>query len=149
MLNGQGFIKLSRTNRFDLPKQKTSRRPLTVWFAACAVLAVSAFNLVTYIVGIIVLLNEFEESTTVVLLVALSLSALFLVALPLWVGVASLRGSATSAGWAIIFFVAQFLVAFQSLDPKQYVLSAIALAAAILLWVPASRAYARGRTAER
>lgn len=99
--------------------------------------------MVTFVTGVVILLSEYEESTTLVLLVALSLSAIFLVVLPLWTGIAALQRSATASGWAILYFVAQFLVAFQSIDPVQYFISAIALAAAVLLWVPATRAYSR------
>ena len=103
-----------------------------------------AFNVVTYVTGVFILLSDFDESTTVVLLIALSLSAIFLVVLPLWTGVAALQRSVSAAGWAVLYFVAQFLVAFQSIDPVQYLISAVALAAAILLWIPATRAYSRG-----
>lgn len=149
MLNGKGFMKPLRMPRLDLPSQRASR-PLTLWLGASALLVAAAFNLVTYVTGVFSLLSQdFEESTTVVLLVALSLAAVFLVVLPLWTGIAALRGSATAAGWAILYFVAQFLVAFQSLDLVQYVISAVALAAAILLWIPATRAYSRGSKAVR
>nr|RZI36037.1 hypothetical protein BJQ95_01570 [Cryobacterium sp. SO1] len=85
------------------------------------------------------LLSDFDESTTVVLLVALSLTAIFLVVLPVWTGIAVLQRSAFAAVWAVLFFVAQFLMAFLNIDPVQYVISAIALTAVVLLWIPATR----------
>jgi hypothetical protein len=144
MFNGQGYIKPSRTPRLDRPSRRKIQRPLTLWLGVSALLMAGAFNLVTYVTGVFILLSDFDESTTVVLLIALSLSAIFLVVLPLWTGVAALQRSVSAAVWAVLYFVAQFLVAFQSIDPLQYVISAVALAAAILLWIPATRAYSRG-----
>ncbi|TFD76043.1 hypothetical protein [Cryobacterium fucosi] len=144
MFNGQGFMKPLRTPRLDVPSKRKSQRPLPLWLGASALLGAGAFNLVTFVTGVVILLSDYEESTTVVLLVALSLSAIFLVVLPFWTGIAALQRSATASGWAILYFVAQFLVAFQSIDPAQFFISAVALAAAILLWIPATRAYSRG-----
>ncbi|TFC05290.1 hypothetical protein [Cryobacterium mannosilyticum] len=42
--------------------------------------------MVTFMTGVVILLSNYEESTTVVLRVALSLSAIFLVVLPFWTG---------------------------------------------------------------
>jgi hypothetical protein len=144
MFNDRGFMKHPRTPRLAAPLKRQSKRPLPLWFGASALLVAGAFNLVTYVTGVLILLSGFDESTTVVLLIALSLSALYLVVLPIWSGVAALQRSAFAAGWAVLYFVAQILVAFQSIDPVQYFISAIALAAAILLWIPATRAYSRG-----
>ena len=145
MFNGQGFMKPSRTPRLGVSSKRQKQRPLTLWLGAAALFVAGALNLVTYVTGVVILLSDFDELTTWVLLVALSLSAIFLVVLPLWTGVAALQRSGSAAGWAVLFFIAQFLVAFQSIDPVQYSISAIALAAAILLWIPATRAYSRGR----
>jgi hypothetical protein len=149
MFNGQGFMKPPRMPRLDVPSKRKIQRPLPLWLGASALLVAGAFNLVTFVTGVVTLLSDYEESTTVVLLVALSLSAMFLVVLPLWTGIAALQRSATALVWAILYFVAQFLVAFQSIDPGQYIITAIALAAAILLWVPATRAYLQGSSAIR
>jgi hypothetical protein len=144
MFNGQGFMKPLRTPRLDVPSKRKSQRPLTLWLGASALLVAGAFNLVTFVTGVVILMSDYEESTTVVLLIALSLSAIFLVVLPVWTGIAALQRSAPASGWAILYFVSQFLVAFQSIDPVQYFISAIALVAAILLWVPATRVFSRG-----
>ncbi|WP_130177353.1 hypothetical protein [Cryobacterium sp. SO1] len=139
MFNGQGFMKPSRAPRLDVPSRKMSRRPLPLWLGASALLVAGAFNLVTFMTGVFMLLSDFDESTTVVLLVALSLTAIFLVVLPVWTGIAVLQRSAFAAVWAVLFFVAQFLMAFLNIDPVQYVISAIALTAVVLLWIPATR----------
>lgn len=144
MFTRQGFIKRSWTPRFDVPSKRMSKRPLTLWLGASVLLVAGAFNLVTFMTGVFMLLADFDESTTVVLLVALSLTSIFLVVLPVWTGIAALQRSAVAAVWAILYFVAQFLMAFLNIDPVQYFISAIALAAAMLLWVPATRAYSRG-----
>ena len=144
MFNGQGLMKPFRTPRLVVPSKRKSQRPSPLWLGASASLGAGAFNLVTFVTGVVILLSDYEESTTVVLLVALLLSAIFLVVLPFWAGIAALQRSATASGWAILYFVAQFLVAFQSIDPVQYFISGVALAAAILLWISVSRAYSRG-----
>ncbi|POH71248.1 hypothetical protein C3B59_01180 [Cryobacterium zongtaii] len=61
-----------------------------------------------------------------------------------WAGIAALQRSAFAAVWAVLYFVAQFLMAFLNIDPVQYFIYAIALAAAVLLWIPATRVYSRG-----
>ena len=86
MLNGQGFIRPLRTPRLDVPSKRKSQRPLPLWLGASALLVAGAFNLVTFMTGVVILLSNYEESTTVVLRVALSLSAIFLVVLPFWTG---------------------------------------------------------------
>lgn len=136
-------MKLSRTLRFDVPVRTKRPRPVTLWLGGSGLLVAGATNLVTFVTGVVVLLSDFDDSTTVVLLVALSLAALFLVVLPLWTGIAALRRSAFAALWAVLYFVAQFLVAFESIDLFQYLIALVALAAVILLWVPASRTYSR------
>ena len=144
MFNGQGFMKPFRTPRLDVPSKRKRQRPPPLWLEASALLGAGAFNLVTFVTGVVILLSDYEESTAVVLLVALLLSAIFLVVLPFWTGIAALQRSATASGWAILYFVAQFLVTLQSIDPVQYFISGVALAAAILLWISVSRADSRG-----
>ena len=148
MFNRQGFMKPSWT-RLDVPSKRMSKRPLALWLGASALLVAGAFNLVTFVTGVFILLSDFDESTTVVFLVALSLTSIFIVVLPVWTGLAALQRSAFAAVWAILYFVAQFLMAFLNIDPVQYFISAIALTAAILLWIPATRAYSRGSKARR
>lgn len=144
MFDGHGFIKPSRTPRLSVRSKGMSQRPLTLWLGASALLVAGAFNLVTFVTGVFMLLSDFDESTTVVLLVALLLTAIFLVALPVWAGLAVLQRSASAAVWAVLYVVAQLLTAFLNIDPVQYFIFAIALTAAILLWIPGTRAYSRG-----
>ena len=149
MFDSRGFNRPWRIPRLEPPVMRGAR-PRTLWIGGSALLVAAAVNLAIYLSGVFSLVAEgFDDSTTVVLLVALSLAAIFLVLLPLWTGIAVLRGSALGALWAFLYFVAQFAVAFQSLDPLLYGMAAVALAASILLWLPASRAYARGTSSTR
>jgi hypothetical protein len=112
----------SRLPRLGLPLKGTSR-PLTLWLGSLTLLLAAAFNLSTFIWGVFsILSNDLETPTTAVLLVALSLAAVFLVVLPLFTGIAALRRSTAASAWATMYVVAQFLAAFQSLNAVQYLI---------------------------
>lgn len=143
-LNSQGFVKPSRTAWLDRPSKKTTRQPVTLWLGASALLVAAAVNLVLFVAGVFShLAADYEESLIAAGLVGLSLSTIFLVVLPLWTGIAALRGSETATGWATLYFVAEFLVDFQNANDVRFLIAVLALAAAILLWIPTTRAYSR------
>lgn len=134
-----------RTSRLDFLYHQASR-PLTLRLGGSALLVAATSNLVTYVTGMFSLFSQgFSESNAAVLLIPLSLTAVFLVILPLGTGIAALRGAASAAGWAILYVVTQFLLAFLSLNPSQYLNGVFALVGAILLWMPGARAYGHNR----
>lgn len=53
MFNGRGFIKPSRAPRLDMPSKRKSQRPLLLWLGASALLGAGAFNLVTFVTGVV------------------------------------------------------------------------------------------------
>jgi hypothetical protein len=119
-------------------------RPTTLRIGVGALVLVAVLNMAIIVSGAISLVGEgFQDTTTALLFFILFLGALFQVLLPLVVGIFAWRGSGGAAWWAILFFAAQILVAFQSMNPLLYLISSAALIAVVLLWVPATRAYFR------
>ena len=143
MFDSTGLTRPWRIPRHTPPARRGAR-PRVLWVGGSLLLGSALANLAIYLTGVFMLLHQgFDDPTTVVLLVALTLAAAFLVILPLCTGIAVLRGSTFAALWAALYVVAQFAVAFLSLDPLLYLLVVVALGATILLWLPASRRYAR------
>lgn len=142
---GHPLRKPWRPPRLDFLYHQASR-PLTLRIGSSALLVAATSNLVTYLTDMFSLFSQgFSDSNAAVLLISSSLTAVFLVVLPLRTGIAALRGSVSAAGWAILYVVAQFLVACLSLNPSQYLNVVFALVGAILLWMPGARAYGHNR----
>lgn len=80
-----------------------------------------------------------------VLLVVFVVVGLILVGVPIWVGVATLKGSPWAAVWGSFFVFACLLAVIQNPDWWGYVSLAIVVAAAVILWLPTNRGYALHR----